>query len=226
MALIALKCPNCNGDIQLDDKNEFGFCMYCGCKVMLESAISGSISIDHSSELSNVLVLAKREAEAKHWDKTEQYVERALIISPDCSDAWYIKALLAKRDNNMSEFNRCIEIAQNIAAPSVGIISYDDIKNCWGLTLRINNPDKVLSMKEVGVTVDQNTNFVLKKGQYRDVPVNKGHHEVVISWTVRNSKTGVDSEYSNDFDLNVESDCSFDIKVGMTKLKLAPSETN
>lgn len=224
MPLIALKCPNCNGDIQLDNSKEFGFCMYCGCKVMLESSISKSVSIDHSSELSNVLTLAKREAEAKHWDKTEQYVEHALIIDPDCPDAWFIKALIAKRDDNKIEFDRCIEMAQTNSASGVGIFSYDDIKNCWGYNLRINNPDKVLSMRELKVTVDQNTNFELKKGQHRDIPVNKGHHKIVLSWTVKNSKTGIESEYSNDFDLNVESDCSYDVKVGMTKLKLVPSE--
>ena len=34
MAMIAIKCPQCGADIQLDDSREFGFCNYCGTKVM------------------------------------------------------------------------------------------------------------------------------------------------------------------------------------------------
>lgn len=34
MKIIALKCPNCNADIELDQDREFGFCNYCGTKIM------------------------------------------------------------------------------------------------------------------------------------------------------------------------------------------------
>lgn len=36
MALIQLRCPNCNGSIQMDDTKEAGFCMYCGSKFMVQ----------------------------------------------------------------------------------------------------------------------------------------------------------------------------------------------
>ncbi len=33
--VISLKCPDCGADIQLDNDREFGFCMYCGTKVLI-----------------------------------------------------------------------------------------------------------------------------------------------------------------------------------------------
>ncbi len=36
MPIIALLCPHCSGQIELDDTREFGFCQYCGTKIMIE----------------------------------------------------------------------------------------------------------------------------------------------------------------------------------------------
>lgn len=37
MPLIALKCPQCNADLEIDSEREFMYCEYCGTKVMRES---------------------------------------------------------------------------------------------------------------------------------------------------------------------------------------------
>lgn len=36
MKTYALKCPNCNGDLSVEDGLDTFFCMYCGYKIMLE----------------------------------------------------------------------------------------------------------------------------------------------------------------------------------------------
>lgn len=36
MQMQAVTCPNCNGEIQLDTSRDFGFCSYCGTKIMIE----------------------------------------------------------------------------------------------------------------------------------------------------------------------------------------------
>lgn len=33
MKIQVITCPNCNGEVQIDDSREFGFCTYCGTKV-------------------------------------------------------------------------------------------------------------------------------------------------------------------------------------------------
>ena len=34
--MLQLKCPNCGADITLDVTRDFGFCSYCGTKVLLD----------------------------------------------------------------------------------------------------------------------------------------------------------------------------------------------
>ncbi len=49
MALLSLKCPNCAGDIQLDDSREFEFCMYCGSRVLITKDVN-NIHVESSFE--------------------------------------------------------------------------------------------------------------------------------------------------------------------------------
>ena len=58
MPLISAKCPNCGGDIQLDDSHEFGFCLYCGAKVMFKDAvqkIKGNVTVEGIAGLEKLL---------------------------------------------------------------------------------------------------------------------------------------------------------------------------
>ena len=73
MGLIKLKCPSCGADIQFDGPNDFGFCTYCGTKVMQEKTI-----IEHKGEI-NVTIqkpvkivnndFETKFANAKNWAK-------------------------------------------------------------------------------------------------------------------------------------------------------------
>ena len=55
MALEALECPNCKGDVELDKDQEFGFCKYCGTKVQNTSIkmVKGKVKIDKKKDLEN-----------------------------------------------------------------------------------------------------------------------------------------------------------------------------
>lgn len=50
MALKALKCPNCDANIQVDDNRDYGFCSYCGAQVQIREVVevrySGEIQIN------------------------------------------------------------------------------------------------------------------------------------------------------------------------------------
>ena len=65
MGFIALKCPSCGSDITLDDSRTYGFCSYCGTKLVQDKQIielRGSVGIDHSAQIQNYLILARRRA--------------------------------------------------------------------------------------------------------------------------------------------------------------------
>ncbi len=50
MGIKALKCTSCGANIQLDDSREFGFCQFCGTKLMLVDKVevkhTGSVSVE------------------------------------------------------------------------------------------------------------------------------------------------------------------------------------
>ena len=43
MEPISLKCPNCGGELKFETTMEFGFCMYCGNKVMIPRAAPSQV---------------------------------------------------------------------------------------------------------------------------------------------------------------------------------------
>jgi len=60
MPIIAAKCPNCSGDIQLDDTKKSGFCMYCGSQVLVQDAIDlARVRIDGAVAVEGVATLEK-----------------------------------------------------------------------------------------------------------------------------------------------------------------------
>lgn len=44
MSLIALKCPSCGGNLEFEDSREFGFCQYCGTKIMISQEINNTVN--------------------------------------------------------------------------------------------------------------------------------------------------------------------------------------
>lgn len=71
MALISVKCINCGGEIQLDEKKEFGYCSSCGSKVMVEQAITninhmtGNVIVDGNVQIVDNRQKIERETKMK-----------------------------------------------------------------------------------------------------------------------------------------------------------------
>lgn len=93
--IIALKCPECNGDIQLDDNREFGFCQYCGTKILLNSERNNR-KIEKREEKENLVRLAHIEIELGNYVEAREACAKALEI--DATD-W--KIFLIKRFANI-----------------------------------------------------------------------------------------------------------------------------
>ena len=100
MSLVALSCSNCKGEIQLDDSKEFGFCLYCGTKIMVQDdiqriEISGKVKIDSSETFENCLNLANEAYIANNYLEAYNYYTRVLEINNNDYKAVYRKALCA-----------------------------------------------------------------------------------------------------------------------------------
>ena len=85
MGMVEVKCPNCGANIELDNSREFGFCQYCGTKVVQDKVIiehRGSVTIDTSEELNNLYVLAHRAKENGDTDNAQKYYEQIIVKDP------------------------------------------------------------------------------------------------------------------------------------------------
>lgn len=85
MAFIALRCPQCGAEISLDKSREFGFCSYCGTKIVQEKQIiehRGSISIDRSQEINNYLIRARDFFSQNRRNDAAVYYNKVLDLDP------------------------------------------------------------------------------------------------------------------------------------------------
>ncbi len=83
MAFISLKCPSCGADIELDNSREFGFCSYCGTKLVREKKIvehRGSVSIDRTNEIKNLLLRGREMYSAGRLADAEIYYNKVLDL--------------------------------------------------------------------------------------------------------------------------------------------------
>lgn len=95
MALIALKCPHCNGDFQIDDGTVFGFCTYCGTKILVSELVT-----EKQELVRKVAALLKVAAEAAEESKPKAYgyACEATDADPTCTEAWVARGMYAPND--------------------------------------------------------------------------------------------------------------------------------
>ena len=89
MALIATKCPNCAGEIQLDDKRSTGFCLYCGSQIDVKQAIS-SINVNISGtdeDVKNWQAAFDKYCSVFDYEKAEKMADKILQARPNDPDS-------------------------------------------------------------------------------------------------------------------------------------------
>lgn len=105
MGFVKLVCPSCGANIQLDGSKDFGFCNYCGTKIVQEKTIiehRGTISVDGISNEKALLDRAFLFIEDSNYDKAAKYLEKALDLNPHCSKAYLGKFLCQIKLNSLS----------------------------------------------------------------------------------------------------------------------------
>lgn len=90
MGFIKLNCPSCGANIDFDNSKEFGFCQYCGTKIVQDKVVvehKGSVSLDRSSETKNLLIRAQEMLDKGLYQEAENYYNRVLDIDTNNSTA-------------------------------------------------------------------------------------------------------------------------------------------
>ncbi len=96
MAIVALKCPNCGGDLQFEDSHDFGFCQYCGTKIMLQEAVTQKVEMDYSRRAKNLLQNAEDYYAEGFKEKAYGYASEAVELDRSLARAWFIKAMCSE----------------------------------------------------------------------------------------------------------------------------------
>ena len=63
MSLEVVKCPNCGANINLNDNQEFGFCTYCGTKVVNNAIKKQKITIENPVKIDGKVEIVNNEFE-------------------------------------------------------------------------------------------------------------------------------------------------------------------
>lgn len=96
MSIIAAKCPGCGGDIQLDDTNQHGFCMYCGTRVIVKDAIEetrvkieGKVSVEGLASLEKLVQNAETFMALGEYAKALDVFRKAAAEYPADYRGWW-----------------------------------------------------------------------------------------------------------------------------------------
>mgnify|MGYP004604477259 CR=1 FL=1 len=79
----ALKCPQCQADIELDETREFGFCNYCGTKILIKEFASS----DRTEDIKNFLARAKEYRVNGDFIKANEYYNKVLDLDINNNEA-------------------------------------------------------------------------------------------------------------------------------------------
>lgn len=148
MGIIAMKCPQCGADIQLDDSREFGFCTYCGTKVMQEKIIvehRGGVVLDNTEKLKNLHILAERALSSGDNAKAREYFNEILVECPNDWKAVFYSVFLKKDtitpiSDGYNNFYNQVKSTIDSAFGIIATLPENEQKDCYSFICNeINN---------------------------------------------------------------------------------------
>ena len=96
MGFVKLVCPNCGANIELSADRDFGFCTYCGTKIVRDSIVvehRGTVNVAGIATTSSLLDRTRLFIEGSDWDKALSYCDRILDMEPRNAEAYLAKLL-------------------------------------------------------------------------------------------------------------------------------------
>jgi len=82
MSFVAARCPQCGGELQLDNQKVTGFCMHCGSKIIVEEAIR-AVRIDNSHMVDTWMKLGVSAGKAGNLREAYEYFTKVVEVDPE-----------------------------------------------------------------------------------------------------------------------------------------------
>lgn len=138
MGMVPLVCPQCGANVELDNSREFGFCSYCGTKIMQDKIV---VAIDGISTAENLLERANIFLKNARFREAKEYYNKVLDTNAKCAGAhWglllckyysandevFIDNMISARTviTNIAEYKNAVEFASGDEAKR-----YSDVAN-------------------------------------------------------------------------------------------------
>ena len=162
MGFVKVSCPSCGGDVELSGDREYGFCTFCGSKIVRDKILvehKGNISLDGVANEKTLLERAFLFIEGKDFINAQNYFERVLDINPRCSKA-YMGKLMCRL---------CVTNIQDLGLQIIPLETYQE----YSLAVRFATPDELQIYKELNKKTKENfdqeiKNLVSEKNHYQD----------------------------------------------------------
>lgn len=133
MSIVAMKCPGCGANIELDNSREFGFCNFCGTKVMQEKIIvehKGKVEIDNSEYVDKFLQNARRAKQKGDWSEAEKYYNLVEQNDPQNIEAIFFSAYGRLRTIIVEDYSQKWEEGIIVLRKSISVLDdYFDMNN-------------------------------------------------------------------------------------------------
>lgn len=104
MGFVKMNCPNCGSSVELSADREFGFCQYCGTKIVQDKVIvehRGQVNIGGIANEKTLLDRAFLFLEDRDFTRASIYFEKALDANPQCAKAYIGKLMCQLRYDKM-----------------------------------------------------------------------------------------------------------------------------
>ncbi len=124
MAMKALKCPNCDANIHMDDDREFGFCNYCGAQIQIREVVevrySGSIQVnDREDEYEKKMDDATAFMKMEEYHKAEQAFYRIINEYPGRPEGYEMLICTITRNHKVyikENYDRVMKLSEKMLA--------------------------------------------------------------------------------------------------------------
>ena len=100
MPFVAARCPQCGGEIQVDNQKETGFCMHCGSKIIVQEALR-TVRIDNTHMMTNWIEIGNRALESENLDEAYTNYTKVLEIQPDNWEIIFKRGKVAGRQSTL-----------------------------------------------------------------------------------------------------------------------------
>lgn len=193
MGMVALKCPQCGADVEMDETREFGFCTFCGTKVMQDKVVvehKGSVKVDDSNELKNLYILARRARDEEDSDNAKKYYEELLLKDPNNWECVYYSAYFKAVGCKVGETGIVAMTLQNTTKSCFDLIkiqldeqdqksAYTEIANRNSVlgVLLYNSCEKLARLQSTSMTLDMSG----VKMQYKAIDMIVATGDLLIS---------------------------------------------